>query len=139
MLTVKEADEKEHLEAGIVYLAPPNYHLMVEKDKTLSLTVDERFNYSRPSIDILFESAAEVFGPQLIGVVLTGANSDGSYGLKTIKAAGGLVVVEDPATAEVKTMPQAALDMLFPDYVADHVLPLEKIGPLLVRIAHSNL
>jgi two-component system chemotaxis response regulator CheB len=100
---------------------------MIEKDKTLSLTVDEQVNYSRPSIDILFESAAKVFGSQLIGVVLTGANNDGSYGLKTIKAAGGLVVVEDPATAEVKTMPKSALDLLFHDYVADYVLPLEKI------------
>lgn len=137
MLTVKEADEKEHLEAGIIYLAPPNYHLMIEKDKTLSLTVDEPFNYSRPSIDILFESAAAVFGPRLIGVVLTGANNDGSYGLKAIKETGGLAVIEDPATAEVRTMPKMALDMLFPDYVADYILPLKKIGPLLVTLTHS--
>lgn len=83
---------------------------MIEKDKSLSLTVDEQFNDSRPSIDILFESATEVFGLHLLGVVLRGANNDGSYGLKAIKTAGGLAVIEDPTTAEVRTMPKAALD-----------------------------
>jgi two-component system chemotaxis response regulator CheB len=134
-LSVKEADEKERLKSGTIYLAPPNYHLMIEENKTLALTVDEPVNYCRPSIDVLFASAAEVFGPRIIGVVLTGANNDGSQGLKVIQAYGGIAVVEDPATAEVKKMPQAALDRVVPDYV----LPLEKIGPLLVEIANSTL
>lgn len=138
VLTVKEVDEKERLAPGIIYLAPPNYHLLIEKNKTLSLTVDVRNNYSRPSIDILFESAAEVFGSHLIGVVLTGANDDGSYGLKSIKAAGGIAVIQDPATAEVSTMPQAALDLLSPDYEVDYVLPLDNIGPLLIELVHPT-
>ncbi|NQU64525.1 MAG: chemotaxis protein CheB [SAR324 cluster bacterium] len=133
-VTVKEAEEKERLEPGTIYLAPPNYHLLVEKDKTLSLSVDGRVNYSRPSVDVLFESAADVFGPRLIGVVLTGANKDGSQGLKAIKEAGGLAIVQDPATAEVGIMPQAALDFVKVDYV----LPLEKIGPFLVEIAKKD-
>jgi two-component system chemotaxis response regulator CheB len=134
-LSVKEADEKERLKPGTIYLAPPNYHLMIEGNKTLALTVDEPVNYCRPSIDVLFASAAEVFGPRIIGVLLTGANNDGSQGLKVIKAYGGITVVEDPATAEVKKMPQAALDLVVPDYL----LPLEKIGPLLVEIANFTL
>ena len=138
LLTVKEVDEKERLTAGIIYLAPPNYHLLIEKNKTLSLTVDARINYSRPSIDILFESAAETFGSHLIGVVLTGANNDGSYGLKTIKAAGGIAVIQDPVTAEVSTMPQAAIDLLSPDFEVDHVVSLDNIGPLLIELVHST-
>jgi two-component system chemotaxis response regulator CheB len=130
-ITVKEADEKERLLAGTAYVAPPNYHLLVEADGTLALSVDERVNYSRPSIDVLFESAAEVFGDKLIGIVLTGANSDGSAGLKKIKEAGGLTVVQDPCSAEVPTMPQAALSAVGNP---DHVLGLEEIAKLLNRI-----
>lgn len=132
---VKEAEEKEMLKPGYVYIAPSNYHLMIEKDKSLSLSVDERVNYSRPSIDILFESAADTFGSHLIGVILTGANADGSQGLKAIKDAGGLTIVQDPATAEVGTMPQAALDLV----AADYTLPLEEIGPFLVQCAGAQV
>jgi len=130
-MNVKEADEKESLMAGTAYIAPPNYHLLVESDRTISLSVDERVNYSRPSIDVLFESASEVFGDALIGIVLTGANSDGSAGLKKIKEAGGLTVVQDPCCAEVPAMPQAALSAVGKP---DHVLVLEKIANLLNRI-----
>jgi two-component system chemotaxis response regulator CheB len=130
-LSVKEAEGQELLEPGTVYLAPANYHLRVEKDKTLALTVDETVNYSRPSIDVLFESAANVFGQGLTGVILTAANEDGSQGLKIIKEAGGITVVQDPATAEVSAMPQAAVDCV----EVDHLLPLEKIGPFLVDVA----
>jgi len=107
---------------------------MVDKDKNLSLTVDERFNYSRPSIDVLFESAAEVFDSHLIGVILTGANNDGSNGFKAIKEAGGLAIIEAPAIAEVKAMPKKTLDLLFPNYI----LSLENIGPILVKLAYST-
>jgi two-component system chemotaxis response regulator CheB len=130
-LKVKEADEKELLVAGTAYIAPSNYHLLVEADGTLSLSADERVNYSRPSIDVLFESASEAFGDKLIGVVLTGANSDGSAGLKKIKEAGGLTVVQDPYTAEVPAMPQSALAAVGEP---DHVLSLEAIAHLLNEI-----
>lgn len=130
-LKVKEADEKEKLEAGKAYVAPANYHLLVESDETLSLSVDERVNYSRPSIDVLFESASDVFGDSLIGIVLTGANSDGSAGLKKIKDSGGLAVVQEPRSAEVPAMPQAAIEAVGKP---DHILSLENIAELLNRI-----
>ncbi|MFA6290841.1 MAG: chemotaxis protein CheB [Victivallales bacterium] len=130
-LRVKEADEKEKLEPGTAYVAPANYHLLVESDETLSLSVDERVNYSRPSIDVLFESASDVFGDALIGIVLTGANSDGSAGLRKIKDSGGLAVVQEPRTAEVPAMPQSAIDAVGKPV---HVLSLEGIAELLNRI-----
>lgn len=126
-LPVTEAEEKEPLRPGVIYFAPPNYHLLIESDRTLALSVDEKVNYSRPSIDVLFESAADVYQAGVIGVVLTGANNDGAAGLRAIKAAGGLAVVQDPATAEVPYMPQAALAATSVDYV----LPLADIGALL--------
>ncbi len=126
-IPVKEADEKEMPVKGMAYVAPPNYHLLIEPDQTFTLTVDERINYARPSIDVLFETAAEAYRDGLIGIILTGANNDGSKGLKKIRDLGGLTIVEDPATAEVKSMPRAAL-LSTP---ADHVLSLEKIAPLL--------
>ena len=130
-LNVKEADEKEKLMPGTVYIAPANYHLLVESNETLSLSLDERVNYSRPSIDVLFESAADVFAADLIGIVLTGANNDGSKGLKRIKEAGGLAIVQAPESAEVPAMPQSALEAVGnPDYV----LPLEGIAAVLNRI-----
>ena len=122
---VKEAEEKEMLKAGCVYLAPANYHLLVERDETLSLSVDERENYSRPSVDVLFESAAYVWSSRLIGIVLTGANADGARGAALIKERGGTVIVQDPATAERPEMPQAA------KVSADYVLTIQKIGELL--------
>lgn len=130
-LVVKEAGDKEAMQAGHVYLAPPDYHLLLEEDKTFSLSVDARVNFSCPSIDVLFESAAESFGGAVIGVLLTGASADGSAGLKAIKKAGGLTIVQDPETAESPYMPQSALHALTPD----HVLPLDQIAALLQRIA----
>jgi len=113
------------LEPGTIYMQPANYHLLVEKDKTLALTVDVAVNYSRPSIDVLFESAADVFGQGLIGVILTGANEDGGQGIE----AGGITVVQDTAKAEVSAMKQATVDCV----EVDHLLPLEKIGLFLVE------
>lgn len=109
-LTVKEAEDKENLAPGTAYIAPPNYHLLVEPDFQLSLSKDEPVLYSRPSIDVLFESAADAYGDALAAIVLTGASSDGARGLRAVCAAGGRAYVQDPATAEAATMPQSALD-----------------------------
>jgi len=129
-LLIKEADEKEKIEPGIVYIAPPNYHLLVEKDKTFTLTVEERVNYARPSIDVLFESAAEAYKSKLIGVILTGSNNDGTNGLKRIQEFGGLTIVQDPRTAESAFMPASAIAAIKPEYI----LPLEEIIELLIKI-----
>lgn len=106
---VKEAEDKEVIGAGMVYFAPPDYHLLVEPDFTLSLSSDEPVLFSRPAIDVLFQSAADAYGDNLIGVVLTGASSDGAQGLRAIREAGGMALVQTPATAEGETMPRAAL------------------------------
>jgi len=108
-VTVKEAEDKEPTDGGVVYFAPSDYHLLVEADGSLSLSSDELVNHSRPSIDVLLESCADAFGPTVAGVVMTGANHDGAAGLKAIGKAGGAVIVEDPATAFASTMPEAAL------------------------------
>ncbi|MCD4796509.1 MAG: chemotaxis protein CheB [Candidatus Cloacimonetes bacterium] len=109
-LKVKEADEKETIKPGNIYFAPPNYHLLIEEDKTFSLSVDEKVNYSRPSIDVLFKCAAEVYKNQLIGIILTGANDDGAEGMRIIKENGGLTIAQDPRDAEFPVMPQSAID-----------------------------
>lgn len=116
-LNVKEAEEKEKIVGGYVYMAPPNYHLLIEKDKTFSLSVDEKVNYSRPSIDVLFESAAEVYKECLIGIILSGANNDGTRGLMHIKNYGGLTIVQDPSTAESEFMPKSAIANCKTDYI----------------------
>lgn len=126
-LKVKEADEKEIPMNGIAYIAPPNYHLLLEPDRLFTLTVDERVNYARPSIDVLFETAAEAYKENLIGIILTGANNDGSKGLKKIKEFGGLTIVQDPDTAEVDSMPRAALQTTH----VDMILSLEEISAFL--------
>ncbi len=129
---VKVAEEKETATAGTVYLAPANYHLLVEDDHTLSLSSDEKVNFSRPSIDVLFESCADVYGESLIGVILTGANSDGSKGMQMIKEVGGLSVVQDPQTAEAATMPESAIAAT----EIDHILPLTEIAAFLLTIVN---
>ncbi|MBS4056612.1 MAG: chemotaxis protein CheB [Bacteroidetes bacterium] len=133
-LQIKEADEKEPIRQKHVYIAPPNFHLLIEEDKTLSLTVDEKVNYARPSIDVLFESAAYAYGKNLIGIVLTGANSDGSAGLKKIQEAGGLAIIQQPQTAEVSIMPQSAFDAC-PQAI---VLSLEEIASFLNRLNNDT-
>lgn len=130
---VKEADEKEAIKSGTVYLAPANYHLLAEPTRILTLTVDERVNCARPSIDVLFETAAEAYREHLIGIILTGGNADGARGLLYIKEKGGLTIVQDPQTAEVPNMPQSAIRMGLPD----HILVPEAIIELLLNI-HTN-
>jgi two-component system, chemotaxis family, protein-glutamate methylesterase/glutaminase len=107
---VKNAEDKEPLDPSTVYLAPPGYHLLVERDGSLSLCVDEPVCYARPSVDVLFQSAADAFRENLLAVVMTGANSDGALGAAAVHARGGHVVVQDPATADVPTMPSSALE-----------------------------
>lgn len=109
-VVVKEAEDKEPIDAGVVYLAPSDYHLLVETDRTLALSTDELVNYSRPSIDVLLETAADAYGSELLGVILTGANHDGAAGLKAVRDAGGVIIVEDPSGAYASAMPQAALE-----------------------------
>jgi two-component system chemotaxis response regulator CheB len=128
---VKEAEDKELMQSGTAYLAPPGYHLLVERDRSLALSVDGRVNHCCPSIDVLFESAAAAFGPALIGVILTGANRDGAEGLRMVRQQGGLAIVQNPDGAQSPVMPRAALDAAG----ADHVLPLDHIAPLLMRLA----
>lgn len=108
-LAVVEAEDKEPLIGGTVYFAPPDYHLLVEADRTLALSSEEPVLFSRPSIDVLFESAAEAYSTGLIGIVLSGANQDGAAGLKAIADAGGIAIVQDPGEAFQGAMPQAAI------------------------------
>lgn len=131
-LSVKEAEEKEPIQTGFIYIAPPNYHLLIEDDRTFSLSIDPRVNFARPSIDVLFESAADVYGARLIGVILTGANQDGADGLRLIQKRGGLVIVQDPTTAMAPTMPQAAIGTTH----KPHVLSLTGIGSFLLQLGH---
>ncbi len=130
-LLVKEAFEKEVIKPATVYIAPPNYHLLIEEDSTFSLAVTERVNFARPSVDVLFDSAVDVYDSRLIGVILTGANHDGCQGLKRIKEHGGVAIVQDPLTAEVSSMPISALSVTAVDYI----LSPDEIGPALVTIA----
>lgn len=132
LVRVKEAEEKELIKQGTVYMAPPDYHLLIEADYTFTLTSDEKVNYARPSIDVLFETAADAYGQSLIGIVGTGGNADGARGLKRIQQAGGMTIVQHPETAEVPAMPRAALREITPD----HVLNITEIIQLLLDIDH---
>ena len=107
-LPVREAEDKTPVEPGTVYLAPPDYHLLVDTGPSLALSVDDPVHYSRPSIDVLFESAADIYGDRLLGIILTGANADGARGLAAVAAAGGLAVVQDPGEALAPALPTAA-------------------------------
>jgi two-component system chemotaxis response regulator CheB len=115
-ITIRQANEKEKIESGVVYLAPPAYHLLVEMDRTFSLSSDEHV-LSKPSIDVLFESAAEVFNEKLIGIVLTGSNSDGSKGIIAVNKYGGLTIAQEAKDAQYPFMPQAAINTGKVNYV----------------------
>jgi two-component system chemotaxis response regulator CheB len=108
-IPVKEVEDKDVAEPGTVYVAPADYHLLIEKNHEFSLDISEKVNFSRPSLDVTFESAAEVYGPSLVGVVLSGANADGSNGLRAVKQRGGLIIAQRPETAQVAYMPQQAI------------------------------
>lgn len=126
-IAVREVEEKRVPMPRSFYLAPPGYHLFLEPDHSFGLSVEEKVNWARPSIDLLFESAAASYGKKVAGVILTGANGDGASGLSAIRAAGGLGIVQDPRTAYAAAMPEAALK----ESGADFVLPLDEIGALL--------
>ncbi len=117
-LPVKEAEEKEPVEPNRVYIAPADYHLLIEKDKTFSLDYSEKVHYSRPAIDVTFETAAEAYGPSVAALLLSGANSDGSEGLYKFRQSGGLTLVQDPSEASVSYMPQQAINYLEVDHIA---------------------
>ncbi|AGA24733.1 chemotaxis protein CheB [Singulisphaera acidiphila] len=110
LLDVHEAEEKEPIRGATAYFAPPDYHLLVEPDRRLSLSSEEPVHYCRPSIDVLFETAVDAYGAALLGIILTGANDDGARGLRAIHEAGGTALVQRPQLAYASTMPQAALD-----------------------------
>jgi two-component system chemotaxis response regulator CheB len=131
---VQDAEDKMAIERGKVYIAPPDYHLLVEHG-SFALSVDERVQFARPSIDVLFESAAHSYGPGVIGIILTGANEDGAAGLAAVKARGGVAVVQDPSDAERRTMPDAAIAAT----AADAVLPLEGIGEFLYALCMADV
>ncbi len=129
-LPVKEAMDKEPLQPGTVYLAPAAYHLLLEETGSLSLSVDAPVNFSRPSIDVMFESAAAAHGEKLLGIILTGANNDGSQGIKKIKEFGGYTLAQDPEEAEAPAMPRAAIE----GGDIDQILTLVQIGHFLNMI-----
>jgi len=122
--------DKEKICSGRAYVAPSDYHLLVEADGRFALSTDERVQFSRPSIDVLFESAADACGERLVGVVLTGTGEDGAAGLKAVRRAGGHAIVQDPEHAERRAMPDAALSAAG----ADRVLALDEIGPHLATL-----
>ncbi|MDM0113870.1 chemotaxis protein CheB [Variovorax sp. J22R133] len=129
-LPAREAQDKAFVEAGTLYFAPPGYHLSVERDRSFSLSCEPPVRYSRPSIDVLMASAADAYGPELAGLLLTGANDDGAEGMLRIHAAGGLTAVQDPQHAHVPIMPLAAMALHTPDFV----LPLRELRELLLDL-----
>lgn len=132
-LAVVDALDKQWIKPGTVYLAPADYHLLVSPGE-LHLSVDDAVAYSRPSVDVLFDSAAEAYGAAVIAVVLTGANADGARGVERVKRNGGFVVVQDPKSAEAPSMPEAAIAAAR----VDRILRLERIGPFLVELCRTS-
>jgi two-component system chemotaxis response regulator CheB len=128
-LAVVDVDDKEWIRPGKIYLAPADYHLLVERGE-FSLSVDAAVAHSRPSIDVLFESAADAYGDHLLGIILTGANADGAAGAEKIRERNGILIVQDPADAEAPAMPQATIQRTR----VDRILPLNRIAPFLVEI-----
>ena len=133
-LQVREARDKETLAPGVLYFAPSGYHLSIETDASFSFSCEDRVCYARPSIDVLFESAAQAYGPKLAAILLTGANYDGAAGLAGTKIAGGLTIVQDPETAEIATMPEAAIRRMTPDLI----LPLAEIHSVLLKLGEPQ-
>ncbi len=130
-LTVVEPCDKERIERGRVYAAPANYHMLVDRNRTISLSVDEKVNWSRPSIDVLFESAAVAWGEAVVAVLLSGASADGAKGMRSVREAGGLTIAQDPDEAEHPLMPQSAIDA----GGVGEILGLKEIGQRLIELA----
>jgi len=129
LLPLQEVEDKDEIAPGRIYLAPANYHLLIDPDG-FALSTDAPVSYARPSIDVLFESAADVYANRVVAVVLTGANQDGAHGAALVKARGGLVIVQEPDTAESSTMPRATIAST----LVDAILPLEAIAPYLINL-----
>jgi two-component system chemotaxis response regulator CheB len=137
-LRVVDAEDKQWIQPGHVYLAPADYHLLIERNGDrgeLSLSVDEAVRYSRPSIDVLFESAADAYKDRVVAIVLTGANDDGSRGAARIKTRGGIVIAQEPETAEAPVMPRATIEAV----QVDRILRLEDIAPFLTEVCHPTV
>jgi two-component system chemotaxis response regulator CheB len=132
-LRLREPSDKEPIEPGTIYVAPPDYHLMVEPGY-FALSTGPVVSYARPSIDVLFDSAADAYKSRVIGIVLTGANSDGAAGARRIKAVGGVVLAQDPTTAECAVMPKATIK----DVKVDRILTLEEISPCLASLCGNK-
>jgi two-component system, chemotaxis family, protein-glutamate methylesterase/glutaminase len=130
-LAVEEAVDKAEIKPGCIYFAPPDYHMLADTGPQIALSVDELVQYSRPSIDVLFESAADIYGARLLGILLTGGNEDGAAGLAYISECGGTTVLQDPAEAVAPTMPESALKTMKPT----HVMRLDGIRDMLVSLA----
>ncbi|HEY0736047.1 MAG TPA: chemotaxis protein CheB [Herpetosiphonaceae bacterium] len=132
-LPIYEAEDKQPIEPGAIYIAPADYHLLVERG-SFALSTEGPVNHARPSIDVLFESAAAAYEARLLGVILTGASADGAQGLAIVKARGGCTVVQEPSSAECRVMPEAAIAAT----TVDHVVPLIEIVPLLTKLCQSS-
>lgn len=133
-LPVREPVDKEVLQPGHVYVGSPDYHLLIELDRSVSYSGEPPVSFARPSIDVLMTSAADAYGPAAVGVLLTGANADGAEGMAAIRACGGITLVQDPADAEVPTMPEAAIARCRPD----HILPLNDMPQMLLQLARTG-
>jgi two-component system, chemotaxis family, protein-glutamate methylesterase/glutaminase len=129
-IQVREAEDKEPISGATAYFAPPDYHLLIEVDKNFALSSDEPVLFSRPSIDVLFESAADAYGPALIAIVLTGANADGARGIKAVVEAGGIAIVQSPESAFAAAMPEAALELA----PSARVMTLDAIAAYLLEV-----
>ena len=132
-LRVREPQDKETIQSGHIYLAPPDYHLLIDQNE-FALSTEGPVSFARPSIDVLFQSAADAFAERAIAMILTGSNRDGAEGAARIKARGGILLVQEPETAECAAMPQAALDTTRPD----RILPLALIAPVLTDLCRPN-
>ncbi|HMH22949.1 MAG TPA: chemotaxis protein CheB [Puia sp.] len=132
-IRIKQADEKEKIEGGVVYIAPAGYHLLIETNRSFSLSCDAPVNFSRPSIDVLFETAAEVYETKLIGIILTGASKDGAAGIEAIKRRGGITIAQNPANALFPVMPRAAIDTGCVHYIFE----LEEVKNFLLDISKN--
>ncbi|SRR6266542_1249888 len=132
-IKIKQADEKEKIKGATVYMAPPDYHLLIEKNRSFSLSCDEHVHFSRPSIDVLFETAAEVYENKLVGIILTGASKDGAAGIKAIRKRGGVTIAQDPLEAEFPIMPQAAINT----GSVQHIFTLEALKEFLFNIQND--
>lgn len=133
-IRAKEAEDKETIQTGHIYFAPPGYHLLVEEEGTFALSTEAKVNYSRPSIDLLFETAAEAYTDRLVGILLTGANEDGARGMKRIEELGGTVIVQNPETAYCHSMPKAAMEMV----PKCRVMDLEAIEEYIAGLAKGR-